>query len=887
MALAHGYALPFVTQKVVGDYASDNAAATARAIASGATKEAAGSCLDARAIDLQMRVPQRTDTNLLTNSAMAGATGSVLPTKWVSGSVSGLTMTISSAFTSAGFQAIDWTVSGTAAEDGTIYIGCEPNDNTNAIPASVGQQYIGAMSLGKQAGTIPATMVMQVLGQVSSAGTVNETANNTTELATLTSSSLTRINTAVLSIASATTDRVNFRLTADVAALDVISFTIRIAAPQVERNDRISPYITTTTGAASRVTGQPSLLIVPQLTRAGFVYPQLPTVSGADFTFTRATTATRVNASGLIESVASGVLRLDYPVTGGCPAALIEASGTNLALQSEAFNTTWTNVSNNLTISANVSSTLDPAGGNTADLLTVVTSSTQCQLSQNITTVSGTSYVFSIFGKKGSGATDLNSFRVASPTNINTVTIDWDTGVLSQTGSGATSQNYGNGWWRIIIPFTAASTTTTIQAVTFATYATGLSSLRWGAQFEVGSTATPYIPTTTGSVFRDGTVFPQLPTVSGADFTFTRATTATRVNASGLIESVASGLLRLDYPVTGGCPAALIEPAGTNLVLRSEEFNVSGTWTLVTGGTGVNPAVTANAVISPDGTQNAETVVFNRGAGNTSSDQSTLQQSITLAASGTYTFSVYAKATTSGDVGKQIFLRVGGAGSLIAYTLTSSWVRLSRTETSLASGSNTVQIGNRGTFSADNSVSVDLWGGQVETGAIPTSYIPTTTGSATRNADVCTVSGVSGYIGQTQGTLYAEFEYRTDTSTRRILAVSDGSQLNRVFLYFAVGSVIASIQAGNLTVGTPVVGFNKVAFSYIQNGVSGTMTASLNGAAVVSGTSAAYPTSLTTINLGKIEDSGTTSQINSRIRAAAIYPTRLSNDELQNLTRLT
>ena len=347
MALAHGYALPFVTQKVVGDYASDNAAAAARAIASGATKEAAGSCLDARAINLQMRVPQRTDTNLLTNSAMAGATGSVLPTKWVSGSVNGLTVTISSAFTSAGFQAIDWTVSGTADSDGTIYIGCEPNDNTNAIPASIGQQYIGAMSLGKQAGTIPATMVMQVLGQKSSDGSVIETANSSTDLNGLVSSSLTRINTAVLSIASVSSDRVNFRLTADVAALDVISFTIRIAAPQVERNDRISPYITTTTGAASRVTGQPSLLIVPQLTKSGVVYPQLPTVSGADFTFTRATTATRVNASGLIESVASGLLRLDYPIGGGCPAALIEPSGSN-------------GIRNNSMVGANVSTNALP-----------------------------------------------------------------------------------------------------------------------------------------------------------------------------------------------------------------------------------------------------------------------------------------------------------------------------------------------------------------------------------------------------------------------------------------------------------------------------------------------------------------------------------------------
>jgi hypothetical protein len=194
-----------------------------------------------------------------------------------------------------------------------------------------------------------------------------------------------------------------------------------------------------------------------------------------------------------------------------------------------------------------------------------------------------------------------------------------------------------------------------------------------------------------------------------------------------------------------------------------------------------------------------------------------------------------------------------------------------------AVNSTTVNSGNTMSFAAP----------QIELGAIPTSFIPTTTASATRNADVCSVSGVSGYIGQTEGTLYAEFEYRTDSSTRRILAISDGSQSNRVLLIFAAGIVFVQIQGTSLNVGTPVVGFNKVAFGYIQNGVSGTMTASLNGATVVSGTSAAYPTSLNTINLGKIEDTATISQINSRIRAAAIYTTRLDNATLANLTRLT
>ncbi|NDD56004.1 hypothetical protein EBZ39_19425, partial [bacterium] len=186
------------------------------------------------------------------------------------------------------------------------------------------------------------------------------------------------------------------------------------------------------------------------------------------------------------------------------------------------------------------------------------------------------------------------------------------------------------------------------------------------------------------------------------------------VTASPFISTVSGAVSEVR-----GRPSILVVPqltrrSGTNLCLQSEAFNVSGTWVPASGGTGSNPAVTANAVISPDGTQNAETVVFNRGAGNTSSDLSLLFQAITLAVSGTYTFSVYVKATTLGDVGKQIFLRAGTGATLTAYTLTSSWVRITRTETSIASGINIFQIGNRGTFTADNSVSVDLWGAQVE-----------------------------------------------------------------------------------------------------------------------------------------------------------------------------
>jgi hypothetical protein len=179
------------------------------------------------------------------------------------------------------------------------------------------------------------------------------------------------------------------------------------------------------------------------------------------------------------------------------------------------------------------------------------------------------------------------------------------------------------------------------------------------------------------------------------------------------------------------------------------------------------------------------------------------------------------------------------------------------------------------------------WGAQVETGSIPTSYIPTTAASATRNADVCTVSGVSGYIGQTEGTLYAEFEIRSDSTTRRLFGLSDGTQSNRVFLYYTSNALRAQIQSTDISLGNPAAGYHKVAFAYQQSGVSGTLFASLDGGAVVSGTAGTFPSALKEVFFGKREDSADTQQWNARIRAAAIYTTRLSNDQLANITRLT
>jgi hypothetical protein len=369
------------------------------------------------------------------------------------------------------------------------------------------------------------------------------------------------------------------------------------------------------------------------------------------------------------------------------------------------------------------------------------------------------------------------------------------------------------------------------------------------------------------------------------EFAATRGggTNGTFVGSNGLIQTAASGNLpRIDF--YGGSPALLVEPAATNLALQSQTFDVSGTWAPVTGGTGSSPSVTANAVISPDGTQNAETVLLNRGAGNTLTDQSTLAQNITLATSGTYTFSVYAKATSSADIGKQIFLRAGGSGALIAHTLTANWVRLTRTETALASGSNTVQIGNRGTITADNSVSVDLWGAQVEAGSVATSYIPTTTGTVTRNADVISLTGATDYIGQTEGTIY--WEGAINRYDRVFFALASGSSTTQCVRLQTTGAgtmqfivVSGTIQANIATSGAITLGqFYKAAVAYKEND----FVFFLNGTQVgVKDTSGTLPTNLNSVYLLNSNGTEITDQ---QCRTAAVYNKRLSNQELIEIT---
>jgi hypothetical protein len=181
------------------------------------------------------------------------------------------------------------------------------------------------------------------------------------------------------------------------------------------------------------------------------------------------------------------------------------------------------------------------------------------------------------------------------------------------------------------------------------------------------------------------------------------------------------------------------------------------------------------------------------------------------------------------------------------------------------------------------------WGAQLETGSVATSYIPTTTAAVTRNAEVISISGaVSGCVGQTEGTIYAEVDIRTFANVGMIGSISDGTASNRVEFYKFTDSKIyfdriSSTQSALTSVGSNALtaGIFKVAVAY----KSGDTTMYINGTQVGATQTQTFTfSSLTKINIGTSRADIT--QFNDRIRAAALYTTRLTNAELAALTTL-
>ena len=291
-------------------------------------------------------------------------------------------------------------------------------------------------------------------------------------------------------------------------------------------------------------------------------------------------------------------------------------------------------------------------------------------------------------------------------------------------------------------------------------------------------------------------------------FTFTRGSEATFVNAQGLIESTASNdAPRIDYST--GAKAFLLENQSTNLIPYSSDFSQ---WNKISGGTGTTPVVTTNNTISPDGTQNADKVVFDKGSGTSTSNLSILQANFTSQAN---TSSIYVKA----DTPQRIVVR--NSNTFLGYDIGTEWTRIEKTD-----NGGSLQIGLRdgyGVTGVPNTATIYLWGAQVEAQSYATSYIPTSGASATRNQELC--NNATPVINSEEGTLYAEISALANDGTYRGLTISDGTNSNVIRIYYTSATNRITIEVRSSNVGvftnnyilTDSTQFSKIAIKYKEN----------------------------------------------------------------------
>jgi hypothetical protein len=350
------------------------------------------------------------------------------------------------------------------------------------------------------------------------------------------------------------------------------------------------------------------------------------------------------------------------------------------------------------------------------------------------------------------------------------------------------------------------------------------------AQTNIGSTAKPYFPTT------DRLNVPRLTYQNGG----------------------------------GGCPSLLLEPQRTNLCTYSQDFS-NAAWDTSNVDSGCSLTITPNYTTASNGLPAARLV-----ASRTSTS--------TIAALVNYSPNTGTTAT------KSIWMKNNNAGNVTimfgdeAVTITDSWERYSVTNNYLYS-----IIGLRYSGVA-LSCDISITGSQFEVGSYPTSYIPTTSSSATRVADACSKTGISSLIGQTEGVIYIDFiaSAKNQDGASYSYITNFGTSNDNMQLY-TTGDTLkwyARITAGQLfdqTANETLVAGQRYKIAYAYK--SGDWALYINGVQKRTNTSANIPAT-SQFNFNTDAFGVASAKVENKFSQVLLFQTRLTNSQLAELTTI-
>lgn len=541
----------------------------------------------------------------------------------------------------------------------------------------------------------------------------------------------------------------------------------------------------------------------------------------------------------------------------------------NLLIRSAEFdNATWGKTRSTVTANAVAA----PDGTTTAESLDQASGQTSSGLASQYLVLTANSHVFSVFAKAN---TKSKIFLRDDFNGARSTWFDLSAGTVGTTNAGHTASitSVGSSWYRCVIVFT--STAQTNQVIV------GL------ADTDNSTTVTD-----SGGVYIWGAQLEQRTAVSA----YTATTTQAITNYIPKLQSAASGVARFDNnPTTGESLGLLIEESRTNLTTYSSQFD-DASWVTA------NTSVTANTVVSPDGTLNADKLIPN-----STITGHYIGQSITTTAVAN-TFSVYLKAggynwavLYIAGVNAGIFFNLssGTTGSNFVSAPTSSsitavgngWYRCSITATLTTSSTLRIYSASADattSFAGDGFSGLFLWGAQLEAGGFATSYIPTVASQVTRAADNASMTGsnFSTWYNAGEGTLYAEANPSQAPSSYGVVSMaavlSDTANYTNAIRLERVSGSARVVQTVNSSSQVFTSSWSTGASGKLISGYKANDSAATFNAATATSLSGNAPATASFLGIGG--NGASTNPWNGTIKKIAYYPLRVTNAQLQALT---